>query len=211
MTTADWALRADDLIAARGGRLVLDGLFLSLARGELVAIAGANGAGKTLLLRILAGLEPADGGLVTCAPGLKPPASIFQHHGMVAGLTLAENLALPLVRARHDPAAITLRLEYALLRFDLDAWRHAMPHALTPGLARRAQLARVAILEPDILLCDSPFEALDPAAADEIERLIARQARVGRTAILLTTHDTARAHRLAGRVLRLEAGRLRAD
>jgi ABC-type sulfate/molybdate transport systems ATPase subunit len=200
-------LAAEGLVVARGGRQLLDHVSLALNRGDRIVLAGPNGSGKSLLVRVLAALERPDGGRVIPGVGTKIGV-LLDHGGLVSGLTVAENLALPLVRARIKNARVLDRVGWAIARFDLVAWEHAPAESLTRGIAVRAQIARAALLEPDVLLCDAPLDALDASAAAELERMIMRFADTGGGAVLMATNNPARAASFGRQVWRIDQGRL---
>lgn len=200
-------LAAEKVVVLRAGRRVLDGISMALVRGECAVLVGPNGSGKSTLIGALAGLLPLHAGQVRRLAGSGPPGVVFEHGGAVAGLTVAENVALPLVRARVPELVIRDRVAWALARYDLVS-RGDLPAAgLAGGLAVRMQLARAALLEPQTLLCDGPLDSLDEAAADEIGRMLVRAAAAG-VAVLVSTNVPERLRRLGGRVFTLDQGRL---
>jgi ABC-type multidrug transport system ATPase subunit len=201
-------LTADALVVERDGLRILDGVSLALHRGECAVLVGPNGGGKSALIRALAGLLPLRAGTVRRAAGARPPGVVFERGGVVGELTVAENLALPLVRQRLPAARISERVDWALARFDLGPWEHVAAGRIAQGLAVRVQLARAALLEPETLLCDAALDQLDPAAAEETERMLVRIAASG-AAVLLATNVPERARRFGTRTWRIEQGRLR--
>jgi ABC-type sulfate/molybdate transport systems ATPase subunit len=203
----DIVLTAEALVVARGGRQLLDHVALILNRGDRIVLTGPNGSGKSLLVRVLAALERPDAGRVELGAGSRIGV-LLDHGGLVSGLTVAENLALPLVRARTENARVLDRVGWAISRFDLVSWEHAPADSLTRGIAVRAQIARAALLEPDVLLCDAPLDALDASAAAELERMITRLADTGGAAVLMATNNPARAASFGRKVWRIDQGRL---
>jgi len=200
-------LTAEHIVVERDGRRVVDGVSLALGAGDCAVLAGPNGAGKSTLLRALAGLLPLRSGTLRRPPGSRPPCVVFDQGGLVSGLTVAENIALPLVRARVPASRIAARLGWALTRFDLAAWEAAPGEQMTRGLAVRVQLARAALMEPDVILCDGALDTLDPDAAAEIERLLLRAVAAG-TAVLLATNAPERTQNLGAAVWRMDQGRV---
>ncbi|WP_327310294.1 ABC transporter ATP-binding protein [Streptomyces sp. NBC_01243] len=196
------AVRVRELRRVFGDRAVLDGLRLDIARGEFVALLGASGSGKTTLLRILGALDGADGGEV-----LVPEARtvVFQEPRLVPSKKVLANVtvALPRGRSGHGLRALA---EVGLERH-ADAW----PATLSGGEAQRVALARALVREPELLLLDEPFAALDALTRLKMQDLVGELCRKHRPAVLLVTHDVDEAVRLADRVAVLRDGRLVTD
>ncbi|MEE1770743.1 ABC transporter ATP-binding protein [Streptomyces sp. JV185] len=196
------AVRVRELRRVFGDRAVLDGLRLDIARGEFVALLGASGSGKTTLLRILGALDAADAGEV-----LVPQARtvVFQEPRLVPSKKVLANVtvALPRGRSGHGLRALA---EVGLERH-ADAW----PATLSGGEAQRVALARALVREPELLLLDEPFAALDALTRLRMQALVGELCRKHRPAVLLVTHDVDEAVRLADRVAVLRDGRLITD
>jgi len=186
-----------------GAVTVLDGLDLEIRRGEFVALLGRSGSGKTTLLRTLADLDPADGQSVV-TPSAK--AVVFQEPRLLPWKLVWKNVTLGLRGA--DPRA---RAEAALrevgLGHRLDAW----PATLSGGEAQRTALARALVREPQLLLLDEPFAALDALTRLKMHDLVLSLWRTHRPAVLLVTHDVDEAIALSDRVLVLDQGRIAAE
>ncbi len=200
-------LSAEGLVVERAGRRVLDGLSCVLRRGAIMVVSGSNGSGKSTLVRALGGLLPLRAGQLHRAPGTRPPAILFDEGGVVRGLTVAEAIALPLVRAGTPGKRVEERVAWALARFDLVGMERLASEQLSRGQAVRMQLARATLIQPDILLCDGPLDQTEPAAAAEIGRLLLRTAASG-AALLITTNIPERFDGFAGPAWRIEHGRL---
>jgi len=191
-----------------GDRIVLNGLELSIARGEFVALLGRSGSGKSTLLRVLAGLDDdVEGraevtGTVSVAfqqPRLLPWRKVWRN--VVLGLR-QDGVSKSRNRALADRALGEVRLtEHA------DDW----PRTLSGGEAQRVSLARALVREPDLLLLDEPFGALDALTRIAMHRLVEDLWRRHRPAVLLVTHDVDEALLLADRVLVLAEGRIVAE
>ncbi|MEU4533618.1 ABC transporter ATP-binding protein [Streptosporangium sp. NPDC023825] len=200
------ATRPASVIAATGvrrvfaGTTVLDGVDLRIERGEVVALLGESGSGKSTLLRILAGLdEEASGDFTTC--GSK--AVVFQEHRLLPWKRVADNVALG-VRGRDAQERATTALEEVGLADRRDAW----PSELSGGQSQRVAFARALVREPDLLLLDEPFGALDALTRLKMQALFGRlRARHG-FAALLVTHDVEEAILLSDRLLVLDRGRI---
>jgi ABC-type multidrug transport system ATPase subunit len=203
-------LTAHALVVERAGRRVLDELSCELRRGEIMVVAGANGAGKSTLVRALGGLLPLHTGEVRRMAGIRAPAIVFDGGGLLRGLTVAETIALPLVRAKMPDQRVTDRIAWALARFDLTGLEQLPVEQLSRGQAVRVQLARATLMEPDVLLCDGPLDQIGPAAAVEISRLLRRAAASG-AAVLITTNVPERFADFAPPLWQIEHGRLHAS
>jgi sulfonate transport system ATP-binding protein len=201
---SDTAVHIKGLRREFGGRRVLDELDLDIQRGEFVALLGASGAGKTTLLRILGALDRADAGTV-----LVPPVRtiVFQEPRLVPSKRALANVAVGLPRS----AATRERAERALAEVGLAGHARAWPHTLSGGEAQRVALARALVREPELLLLDEPFAALDALTRLRMQDLVAELCRIHRPAVLLVTHDVDEAVRLADRVAVLRAGQLVTD
>jgi tungstate transport system ATP-binding protein len=206
-----------DVRVRRGGRAVLEVDALEVRPGEILAVIGPNGAGKSTLLRVLGLLERADQGRVlfrgepvTPGRGLavrRRLASVFQD-ALLADATVADNVALGL-RFRGAPAREAApRVSRWLDRFGIGALAGRQARSLSGGEARRAALARALVLEPDLLLLDEPFSALDQPTRESLIADLGPILRSGHAGVVLVTHDRAEALALADRVGVLIGGRL---
>ncbi|MET8541889.1 ABC transporter ATP-binding protein [Kitasatospora sp. NPDC004799] len=187
-----------------GTRAVLDGVDLSIARGEFVALLGASGTGKTTLLRILGALDQADEGTV-----LVPPVRtvVFQEPRLVPSKRVLANVTVGLPRG----AATRETGLKALAEVGLERHAEAWPATLSGGEAQRVALARALVREPQLLLLDEPFAALDALTRLRMQDLVGDLVRRHRPAVLLVTHDVDEAVRLADRVVVLREGLLARD
>lgn len=202
------------------GAPALDGLTLSVATGELIALIGPSGSGKTTALRVIAGLEPSYDGVVRVGgrdlAGLPARARqigfVFQGYALFRHMTVADNVAFGLrVRPRRDRpsgAAIRGRVAELLGAVQLGEFGDRYPDQLSGGQRQRVALARALATEPSLLLLDEPFGALDPPVRHEMRRILrALHDRLGLTTVLVT-HDRDEAFELADRVAVLGAGRI---
>jgi sulfonate transport system ATP-binding protein len=183
-----------------GGRLVLDRLDLSLGEGEFVALLGRSGSGKSTLLRALAGLDPAEEGQIHLPPRR---AVAFQEPRLLPWKTVLQNVALGLRGGEAERQALS-----ALAEVGLSERAASWPATLSGGEAQRAALARALVRQPQLLLLDEPFAALDALTRAQMHGLVARLWQRHRPAVLLVTHDVQEAVLLADRVLVLEGGRI---
>jgi sulfonate transport system ATP-binding protein len=197
-------VRASGVVKRFGDRTVLDNFSLDIRAGEFVALLGASGSGKTTFLRILAGLESHDEGVVS-AP--RERTVVFQEPRLVAAKRVSENVSLGLRRTPATRAAVLAALTEVGLAERARAW----PTTLSGGEAQRVALARALVREPGLLLLDEPFAALDALTRIRMQALVADLARVHRPAVLLVTHDVDEAILLADRVAVLRDGRIGAE
>ncbi|MEU8077924.1 ABC transporter ATP-binding protein [Catellatospora citrea] len=186
-----------------GAAVVLDGVDLTIAPGEVVALLGGSGSGKSTLLRILAGLDPDATGTVR-----RPPrqAVVFQEHRLLPWKRVIDNVALGLTGPDVHARALAALAEVGLPDRDT-AW----PAELSGGQAQRVAVARALVREPELLLLDEPFGALDALTRLRMQQLFIRLRAPHGFAALLVTHDVDEALLLADRTLVLEGGRLVED
>ncbi|MFD7662699.1 ABC transporter ATP-binding protein [Streptomyces sp. NPDC059788] len=192
------AVRVRGLGRAFGGRAVIDGLRLDVAPGEFVALLGRSGCGKSTLLRVLAGLDREIEGEVL-VPRRKAVA--FQAPRLMPWKRVWRNVLLGLPDRPGRGAA-----ERALAEVGLGHRADAWPKTLSGGEAQRASLARALVREPDLLLLDEPFGALDALTRIKAQKLVAELWRERGCAVLLVTHDVDEALLLADRALVMENG-----
>ena len=176
----------------RGDLEVLRGISFEVAAGEFVSIIGPSGCGKTTLLRILHGLEPATSGTVF-ASGSRvtgPSASramVFQHFNLFPWQTVMQNVAFGLEVAKLPPAECAGRANRFVRLVGLEGFAGHYPHEISGGMQQRVGLARALALDPDILLMDEPFGALDAITREQLQREIAGiLAQSPRTAVFIT-------------------------
>lgn len=207
---------------APGGRLaVLQGVDLKVTRGTVLAILGVSGAGKSTLLNILGTLDRPDRGTLAIrgrrVDGLGEDALallrarrigfVFQFHHLLPEFTAEENVMMPLLIAGESESAARARARGALARVGLaERWDH-LPAELSGGEAQRVAVARALVPEPELVLADEPSGNLDPAAARQLQDLIASLAREKHQTFVIVTHND-RLASLADCVLTLESGRL---
>jgi ABC-type nitrate/sulfonate/bicarbonate transport system ATPase subunit len=191
----------------RGRRVVaLDGLDLRVMEREIVAIVGPNGSGKSTLLRVISGLLSPDQGSVstfgTPVTRVDPRIGlVFQEPRLLPWRDVRANVAFPLELAGVDRDERETRAGDALALAGLSEFADAHPNQLSGGMAQRAALARALVTQPDVLLLDEPFSALDALTRERLDgELLGLWARTG-TTILLVTHSISEAVYLADRVL----------
>ncbi len=179
---------------------MLDGLDLDIPAGRFVALLGRSGSGKTTLLRTLAGLDTAEQGEVILPP---KRAVVFQEPRLMPWKRVWENVALGL--ADHDARD---RAEQALREVELAHRMDSWPLTLSGGEAQRAGLARALVRDPDLLLLDEPFAALDALTRLRMQALVTSLWKRHGMAALLVTHDVDEALLLADHAVVLQRGRI---
>lgn len=195
------ATRLSGVARAFGDRVVLDSLDLELRDGEFTALLGRSGSGKSTLLRALAGLDDEVTGSIDVTDSV---AVAFQEPRLVPWKRLLANITLGL----DAPAG---KAKAALAEVGLAERSDAWPLTLSGGEAQRASLARALVREPELLLLDEPFSALDALTRITIHQLVLELWARHRPAVLLVTHDVDEALLLADRVLVLDEGRIAHD
>lgn len=202
------------------GRAVLDGLTFSVEKGEILAIVGPSGTGKSVTLKHLVRLIEPDAGrilfdgidVVSC--GAAELAAIrsrigylFQGGALLAWLTVAENVALPLRECTDlDEAEIGRRVAAALADVELTDAADKYPSEISGGMQKRAGLARAIVRECEVVLYDEPTSGLDPVTSVVINRLIRKLNQERGITSVVVTHDLAAALRFANRVMLLKDG-----
>jgi sulfonate transport system ATP-binding protein len=188
-----------------GERRILDDISLEVRAHEIVALVGRSGCGKSTVLRVLAGLSSDHSGNreVTGAP-----AVAFQEPRLFPWRDVLTNVRYGLNRTRLPPDAARTRSEQALAEIGLADHAHAWPLTLSGGQAQRVSLARALVAEPQLLLLDEPFGALDALTRLSMRALLLDLWRKHGFGVLLVTHDVDEAIELADRVLVLEDGRV---
>ncbi|MGW2328429.1 ABC transporter ATP-binding protein [Streptomyces sp. NPDC001700] len=187
------------LSRAFGDKTVIDGLGITIREGEFVALLGQSGCGKSTLLRILAGLDSETEGEVD-VPERRSVA--FQSPRLMPWLRVWHNVVLGLPRGDRALA------ERYLAEVGIEEYAGAWPRTLSGGQAQRVSLARALVHEPELLLLDEPFGALDALTRVKAQRLVADLWQRHRCSILLVTHDVEEALLLADRVLVMDEGRI---
>jgi sulfonate transport system ATP-binding protein len=195
---ADVSVRVRGLVRAFGERRVLDSLDLDIRAGEFVVLLGHSGCGKSTLLRILAGLDTEIDGSVTVP---RRHAVAFQAPRLMPWKRVWRNVVLGLA-GRPDRQLAARYLDEVGLAERANVW----PKTLSGGEAQRVSLARALVREPDLLLLDEPFGALDALTRTTAQRLVAELWAKHGCAVLLVTHDVEESLLLADRVLVMDDG-----
>ena len=205
------------------GNKVLDDLSLTIEQGEVVALIGASGAGKSTFLRSLNYLEEPDSGIITIDDFKvdfktitkeqilalrRKLAMVFQQFNLFERRTALDNVkeGLKVVKKMSDQEATAIAKE-ELAKVGLSDRENHYPRHLSGGQKQRVALARALAMKPDVLLLDEPTSALDPELVGEVEKSIANAAKQGQTMVLVS-HDMNFVYKVADKVLFLENGRI---
>ena len=211
----------EDLHKSFGSQNVLNGVSLAVGRGETLAVLGRSGTGKSVLLRLIIGLERPDSGSVRIhgqdIAGLaldhkgevrKKMGFLFQHSALYDSLTVEQNVAFPLLHHKKEMSKSELgdRVRALLAEVGMEDALAKMPSDISGGMQKRVGLARALALEPDILLLDEPTAGLDPISSAEIDDLILKLQEEHHMASIVVTHDLHSAKTIASRLALLDGG-----
>ena len=196
-------LHVSDVRVARGGREILRGISFTARRGEIVALMGLSGGGKTTILRAIAGLDAVDGGTIEIDGRV---GMVFQSHALFEHLTAIENVTLaPIHVGKSSREQAEARASELLESLGVGHRREALPRELSGGESQRVAIARALAMDPPLLLLDEPTASLDPARRFELGAILRKLAAGGRT-LVVTTHDYDFVREFADRVAILAAG-----
>ena len=213
----------EDLHKSFGSQKVLDGIGLTVNSGETLAVLGRSGTGKSVMLRIVIGLEKPDSGSVRIhgqdITGLsldqlgeirKKMGFLFQHAALYDSLTVEQNVAFPLEHHKQEMSASEKRdrVRELLAEVGMEDAMQKMPSDISGGMQKRVGLARALVLEPSILLLDEPTAGLDPISSGEIDELVLKLQKEHRMASIVVTHDLHSAKTIADRLALLDQGKV---
>jgi phospholipid/cholesterol/gamma-HCH transport system ATP-binding protein len=211
-----------DLHKAFGTEKVLDGINLAVGRGETLAVLGRSGTGKSVLLKLIIGLQKPDSGsirihgqhltlltLTEINKIRKKMGFLFQHAALYDSLTVGQNVAFPLRRhTRMSDPEQRDRVRELLAAVGMDRDLEKMPSDISGGMQKRVGLARALALDPDVLLLDEPTAGLDPISSGEIDELILKLQKERNMASIVVTHDLHSAKTIANRLALLDKGKV---
>ena len=220
------AIAVEDLHKSFGTQKVLNGVSLTVNRGETLAVLGRSGTGKSVLLRLIIGLQKPDSGSV-CIHGQditgltldqlseirKGMGFLFQNAALYDSLTVEQNVAFPLQHHKSDMPKSELddRVRALLTEVGVEDAMQKMPSDISGGMQKRVGLARALALEPGILLLDEPTAGLDPISSAEIDDLILKLQKEHHMASVVVTHDLHSAKTIADRLALLNEGNVLID
>ena len=224
--SAEPVVEVESIVTRFGAQVVHDGVSFTIRRGELVALIGGSGTGKSVLLREMIGLHRPDAGRVRllgtdvwAGDAARMTAlrrrfgMMFQDGALFSSLTVAANVATPILEHADVPAdllgpLVDLRLSLAGLPPEVGS---KMPSELSGGMRKRAAIARALALEPEVLFLDEPTSGLDPITARAFDRLLQFLCHDLGITVLIVTHDLDTLLQIAERVIVLGGGKVIAD
>jgi ABC-type polar amino acid transport system ATPase subunit len=196
------ALECKGVFLKRGSREILRGVHLDASPGEIVALMGLSGSGKTTILRLIAGLERYDAGEVTAAK----VGMVFQFHYLFEHLSAIDNVTLAPTHVQGIARREAIERAQSLLdQLGVGHRAHALPRELSGGEAQRVAIARALAVDPPLLLLDEPTASLDPARRNDLGDALVKLAESGR-ALVMTSHDDDFVRDFATRVVVLANG-----
>jgi sulfate/thiosulfate transport system ATP-binding protein len=204
-------------VTKRFGEFVaLDGVSLEVDEGALTALLGPSGSGKSTLLRIIAGLEAPDEGSVRIAgndvtharPQDRGIGFVFQHYAAFAHMSVYDNVAFGLKIRKRKPPEVRAKVRDLLALVGLTQWAGQRPHQLSGGQRQRMALARALAVEPQVLLLDEPFGALDANVRAELRRWLRRLHDEQGVTTVLVTHDQEEAMEVADTIAVMNQARI---
>jgi ABC-type polar amino acid transport system ATPase subunit len=200
--------------------VVLDGIDLSIARGEAIVVAGPSGSGKSTMLRCINGLEPIDSGRIRFAGAELPPGGrelqrararigmVFQQFNLFPHMTARDNITRGPLRVKDvSPEQARRKADELLERVGIPEKAEAVPADLSGGQQQRVAIARALAMEPELMLFDEPTSALDPEMIREVLDVMRALARDGMTMIVVT-HEMGFAREVCDRIIFIDDGRI---
>jgi sulfate transport system ATP-binding protein len=199
-----------------GDFVALENIDVSIPSGQLTALLGPSGGGKSTLLRIIAGLETADSGTVTIEgreathlpPQKRNVGFVFQHYAVFKHMTVAKNVAFGLEIRKRSKAETAERVDELLQLVHLSQFAKRMPSQLSGGQRQRLALARALAVEPTVLLLDEPFGALDAKVRKELRDWLRRLHDEVHVTTVFVTHDQEEALEVSDEIVVINEGRI---
>ncbi len=215
-------IKVNKLIGGYGNVRVLKGIDLEVERGEIMAIMGQSGCGKSTFLRHLMGLEkPTSGSISVNQVELssmnakqyrkfcRSVGVLFQNGALFNSMTVGDNVAFPLrEHTQMSESEIDMKVEMKLEQVKLHNVKHSMPSELSGGMQRRAALARALIMDPDLILLDEPTTGLDPIISAGIDELILHISDAYKATMVIVAHDVDSCMHVADRIVLLRDGKV---
>ena len=213
---SELAIRCAGLTKSFGPVLAVDGVDLTLERGRFLALLGPSGCGKTTALRLIAGFEPLDAGMIEIAgqvvardgfnmpPERRRVGMVFQDYALFPHLDVAKNIAFGVPRGPERGA----RIVEALRLVGLEGFQTRMPHELSGGQQQRVALARALAPGPDVVLLDEPFSNLDASLRAQVRAEVRQILAAAGASAIMVTHDQEEALSQADVVAVMQAGRV---
>jgi phospholipid/cholesterol/gamma-HCH transport system ATP-binding protein len=211
-----------DLVKTFNGRTILDGINVSIKKGDVLVIMGGSGCGKSTLLRQIIGLAKPDSGEVwvrgqeiaqmeekPLAELRKKFGMLFQSGALFNSMTVGENVSLPILEhTKLSDEVVNIMVKIKLELVGLTGFEHLMPAEISGGMKKRVALARAIALDPDILFCDEPSAGLDPVMTAVVDTLMVDLSKKLGMTLVVVTHDMTSAFRIATKMVMLFQGKL---
>jgi len=215
-------IQVKTLCKSFGKQQVLDGINLQVAQGETLSVLGQSGTGKSVLLKVIMGLQEPDSGSIRIHGQeinrlarqqlnevRKKIGFLFQNSALYDSLTVEQNVAFPLERHSDLPDAVRKkRVRELLSTVGMETDLDKLPGQISGGMQKRVGLARALALSPDILLFDEPTAGLDPITASEIDALILKMQEGGNMTSIIVTHDLPSARTISNRLALMRDGQI---
>lgn len=215
-------IEVEDLVTHYGTKVILNGINLTVYRGEIMVIMGSSGSGKSTLLRHLLGLKKSSSGTVRVLGkdisqinnkelyALRKQMGVaFQGGALLGSLSVGDNVCLPLrEHTRLDESTIQIMSRMKLEMMRLGGAEDLMPSQLSGGMLKRAGLARAIVMDPKMLFFDEPSSGLDPVTSAELDELILLLRQAMSMTIVVVTHELESAFNIADRITVIDAGQL---
>jgi phospholipid/cholesterol/gamma-HCH transport system ATP-binding protein len=213
-------IRFEHVRKSFGRQQIFKDLSLEIRRGEIIALVGASGCGKSVLLKLLLGLQRVDAGAIyvddeditrysehELLPIRRKVGMVFQNGALFDSLSVFDNIAYPLrERGGHEPQAIATRVKEVLEMIGLPGIERKMPAELSGGMRKRVSLARAVADVPEVVLYDEPTTGLDPVNVRRISELITELRDKLDTTSIVVTHDLASAYLVSDRMAMIAEG-----
>lgn len=222
MHDRETVIEIKDLVVSYGDRTVLDGVNLTICKGESLAILGKSGCGKSTLLRHILGLSKPTSGQILIKGNditalddderikiLKKIGMLFQSAALFNSMSVEDNVALPLrEHTELEDRIIKIMVNMKLESVGLSGFNKLRPAQLSGGMKKRAGLARSLAMDPEILFCDEPSAGLDPVVAAGIDNLILNLKKAFKMTIVVVTHELASVQIIADKIAMMHQGKI---
>jgi sulfate transport system ATP-binding protein len=210
------AIKAENITKRYGDFLALDDVSVDVPDGSLTALLGPSGGGKSTLLRVIAGLEIPDTGVVRIAgedvtvqaPQQRDVGFVFQHYAAFKHLSVRDNIAFGLKIRKRDKAEIKKTVDELISLVQLDGFADRYPDQLSGGQRQRMALARALAVQPRVLLLDEPFGALDVKVRADLRNWLLRLHDEWPVTTIIVTHDREEAMELASQIVVINKGKI---
>lgn len=203
-------LNVSEVQLSYGKKRILDELSFEINDGEIVALFGPSGVGKTSLLKMIAGIQPVNKGKIIFSEGYSQESTVlvFQDFWLFPHMNVVDNIAFGLKARKFSKERIREKINKILAAFDLKGLEKQFPDELSGGQKQRVALARAIVLEPKLLLLDEPFANLDSHLKEAMREYLRRLQKTYCFSVILVTHDRDEAFQLADRMILLLDGKI---